>query len=158
MSDIINANKEYSLYYFKLGVLLFFATWFLIAFLTNLIDLFNILNLTNQWKFHSSNYLALKEVLHIYNTPDIILNFLFFFNIFIQGISALLFFYASFRYFKNYNAWPLINIAFDASIALWAVFLVMEEIFIAYAYEATHIRLLMLEIISLLSLHLLPSR
>lgn len=94
------------------------------------------------------------------NNPDIQLStkhpkFSFYCDIFIQAISALLFFLAFWAFFKKRNAWPLINIAFGISMALWAIFLIMEEFFIAYSYEGTHIRLLSLELISLCLFHLL---
>lgn len=149
-------QKSFCLSYLKSGILLFFAVWFMLAFLTNLVDLFNNLHLTNQWKFNSGNYLALKSVLHIYNTPDFIFNFLFYCDISIEGLSAILFLIAGFHSLKKQNAWPYINIAFCLSMALWAVFLVMEEAFIAYGFEAVQIRLLSLELISLLAMHLLP--
>lgn len=148
----INKNKD-NLYYFKLGTLCFFACWFSIAFLTNLFDLLNTLQITHEWKFHSGNYLALKKVIDTYSTPTAILNFLFVSDVFIQGLVAILFSFASLFYLTGRNAWPCIYLAFAISMALWAIFLILEEIFIAYAYEATHIRLLVLEIVSLLLLH-----
>lgn len=81
---------------------------------------------------------------------------LFSLDIFAQGLSAILFFIAAFCLWKRVYVWQTINIAFSLSMSLWAVFLIMEELFIAYPYEATHIRLFMFEMISLLALHLLP--
>lgn len=150
-------SKSYGLDYLKLGILLFFAIWFFIAFLTNVIDLCNFLHITNQWQFHSGNYLALKTVTAIYDTPTLVLNLLFFCDILIQGISAVLFFIAFLQSLQQHS-WSLINIAFSISMALWATFLILEEIFIAYTFEATHMRLLTLEMIALLTMHLLPSK
>lgn len=150
-------NKSCNLFYLKQGILFFWACWFLIAFSTNLIDLLNAFHVTNEWKFHSGNYRTLENVINIYHAPSFILNLFFCSDIFIQGIAALLFFAASLRFWKSYDALPCINFAFGISMALWAMFLIMEEIFLAYSYEATHIRLLLLEMLSLFAFYLLPS-
>jgi hypothetical protein len=43
-----------------------------------------------------------------------------------------------------------------ASLGLWAAFLVADEVFIAYAVEATHLRLLTAQLATLLAVELLP--
>ncbi|KTD61088.1 hypothetical protein [Legionella spiritensis] len=149
-------TRTYALFYIKLGFLLFFACWFAIACLTNLVDLANAIHLTNEWAFHSGNLAALAKVLAIYHTPTWFLYALFCSDIIVQGTSAVLFAVASWQFGINRYPWPWINTAFGISMALWATFLVMEEIFIAYAFEATHIRLLILEMAALLVVHGLP--
>ena len=151
-----NQKQDYDLFYFKLGILAFWGIWFAIAFLTNVTDFLIATNLHAPSLFRSGNYSALEKVISIYNTPHYFLNILFSLNIFVQGLSAIMFFIATFCFWKRVYIWQTINIAFSLSISLWAVFLIMEEIFIAYSYEATHIRLFMFEMISLLALHLLP--
>lgn len=59
---------------------------------------------------------------------------------------------------KKRNAWPLINAAYGINMGLWATFLIIEEIFIAYSYEAAHIRLLSLELVLFLLIHLLHDK
>lgn len=151
-------NKYYGVYYIKIGILFFFSLWFSIAFLSNFIDLLNSIGITNEWRFHSGNYDAVKKTIQIYNAHQNILNFLFYSDILIQATSALLFFAAFLSFFIKRNAWPLINSAYGISMALWATFLIIEEIFIAYSYEAAHIRLLLLELVSFLLLHLLHDK
>ncbi|MBX3710205.1 MAG: hypothetical protein KIT56_09515 [Gammaproteobacteria bacterium] len=148
-------NKYYGIYFIKVGILFFFFLWFSIAFSSNFIDFLNSLGITNEWRFHSGNYDAVKKTIQIYNAPQSILNFLFYSDILIQATSALLFFAAFLSFFRKRDAWRLINSAYGISMALWAIFLIIEEIFIAYSYEAAHIRLL-LELVSFLLLHLLP--
>ena|SRR3990167_6013619 len=156
MALLSNQKQDYGLFYFKLGTLLFWGIWFSIAFSTNIADFFITTNTHLASSFRSGNYNALEKVIVIHNTPHYFLNILFSLDIFAQGLSAILFFIAVFCLWKHVYVWQAINIAFNVSMSLWAVFLIMEELFIAYSYEATHIRLFMFEMISLLALHLLP--
>ncbi len=154
----INKKQDYSLFYFKQGILLFWCCWFFIAFLTNLTDFLITTDTMTASSFRSSNYHALGKVISIYNTPHYFLNGLFSLDIFAQGISAILFLIAAFCFWQRTYVWQTINIAFSISMALWAVFLIMEEIFISYSFEGTHIQLFMFEMVSLLTLHVLPQQ
>lgn len=151
-------NKYYGLFFIKQGLLLFWSCWFAIAFLTNMMDFLVAKQIIIASNFHSDNYNALKAVISIYNTPHYILDLLFPLDILAQGISSTLFFIAAFCFWHRNNYWPWINIAFGISMFLWATFLILEEVFIAYSYEGTHIRLFMFEMVSLLMLHLLPHK
>ncbi|MGB6976147.1 MAG: hypothetical protein WBE18_01625 [Gammaproteobacteria bacterium] len=150
-------NKGCGLFYIKLGCLLFWTVWFSVAFTTNFFDFLSVVGwLSKGWHFLSGNYHALVNVLHVYNTPPSLLNILFALDISTQGISAILFFTAFICFWRNVYVWQIISLAFGVSMALWAAFLVMEEVFIAYPFEATHIRLLIFEMICLLMFYLLP--
>jgi hypothetical protein len=158
VSTPLLGNKERNpLFYIKLGCLLFWAVWFLVAFITNFFDFLNLIGwIPPQWHFHSGNYHSLENVVSIYHTPNSLLNLLFALDILAQGISAVLFFIAFFCFWRGIYIWQTIPLAFGISMGLWAVFLVMEEVFIAYSFESTHARLLIFEIVCLLMLYLLP--
>jgi hypothetical protein len=47
-------------------------------------------------------------------------------------------------------------LAFTVGLALWAGFVLADEIFIAYTLEAVHLRLFGLQLLSVLALRLLP--
>jgi hypothetical protein len=152
-------NQSQGLFYIKLGCLLFWAVWFSVAFSANFFDFLNMeKELPLEWHFLSGNYQALATVLNIYHTPHGLLNTLFILDISIQAISAILFFVAVIYFLRAVCVWQTVNLAFGISMALWATFLVMEEVFIAYPFEATHVRLIVFEMICLLALHLLPHR
>ncbi|EKD54654.1 MAG: hypothetical protein ACD_60C00060G0022 [uncultured bacterium] len=156
MNLLENEKKYYGLFYIKQIILLFWGAWFFIAFLTNVTDFLMNTETISPTLFHSGDYSALAKVIHVYSTPHYFLNILFSLDVLIEGTSAFLFLIAALCFWKRVYSWQTINIAFLISISLWAVFLLMEEIFIAYSYEATHLRLLTSEMISLLMLHLLP--
>jgi hypothetical protein len=42
------------------------------------------------------------------------------------------------------------------SLGLWAAFLVADEVFIAYPVEATHLRLFIAQLVTLLAVEVLP--
>jgi len=150
-----NDNQYFGLSFLKQIILLFWGIWFSIAFITNFTDLLHY-QYNTTLPFRSGNYIALEKVIAIYNAPYYFLNMLFLMDIFVQGISATLFLIAAFCWWKRIYTWQTVNCAFIISLSLWAVFLIMEEIFIAYSYEAVHIRLFIFELISLIAIHLLP--
>lgn len=113
-------------------------------------DFFIALHIIPKLVFHSGNYEALQNVLDIYKTPNYFLNILFALNILMQGLSSIVFFIAAIYFWINPFISKAVIFAFSLSIALWAVFLIMEEIFIAYRFEATHFRLLIAELVSLI--------
>jgi hypothetical protein len=145
------------MFFIKLGSLLFWSCWFTLVCLTNIFDFMHAYHgLPDNWQFRSGNYALLEKVLEIYHTPPAILFTLFSLDILVQGTSAVLCIISSITFLVNRQITPIINIAFGISMALWAVFILMEEVFIAYGYESVHIRLLAFEMLNLLMLHLLP--
>ena len=48
--------------------------------------------------------------------------------------------------------------AFTVSLALWGVFLLADEIFIAYSIEGTHLRIFAAQLVTLLVMELVPER
>ena len=148
------------IYIIKAGLLLFWALWFTLAFSTNFFDLLKALHhLPISWQFNSGNYQAVAQVISRYHGSSTLLNTLFVLDITAQLLIAIAFWVTFIRYITqkpNYFAW--INLTFGISVALWAVFILIEEIFIAYQFETTHIRLLVFELISLLSIHLLADQ
>lgn len=142
----------------KSGILLFFGTWFFIAFLTNFFDGLHSLDYLNLWKFRSGNFNQLLQVFSFYQVSPKLTGILFTCDIIVQGISSILFYIAFSQFYWNKKPWPWINCAFGISIALWGVFLIMEEVFIAYGYEGTHIQLAIFELISFAIIHLIPSQ
>lgn len=149
--------KSYGLHQIKSGLLLFWGLWFLLVFFTNSFDFLGVYNmLPSDWRFRSGNLSLILSVINIYGFSGAFANLLFFLDIIIQGTAAVLFFIAAVKLWTNRQAWKWINTAFGISTALWAAFILMDEFFIAYNFEGTHSTLLIMEIISLLAMHLLP--
>lgn len=157
MKELIGKLNKNSLFYLKLGLVFFWGLWFLLAFSTNVFDyLYHFNLLPTAWRFRSGNYQLLAGTISIYKTPIFILNTLYLLDMIIQGACALLFFKATYHFGRKKSRFRTTNLAFLVSIALWATFIIMEEFFIAYAFESVHIRLLIFELFTLIAIHQLP--
>lgn len=145
-----------TLHTLKRGILLFWALWFSCAWLSNLFDFLKHFEwISVYWVFVSGNFTFVQNVLSIYKLPPIVAEGLFVGVLLWEGIIAFCFWKAFFTY-KNLINLQWVNRAFLFSAALWATFLVTEEIFIAYLYEQTHLLLFLAQLICLWVIHALP--
>jgi hypothetical protein len=132
--------------------------WLSVAFLTNASDGLRALRLLpDHWQFASGNYAFMVQMTQKYALPAWLTAMLFSAVVLWEGSAALLFWYA----FGAFHATSLpgllaVYTAFLVSLALWAAFMIADEICLAYEAEATHMRIFMAQLISLLALHLLP--
>jgi hypothetical protein len=144
--------------YLKLGILLFWALWFFLAFLSNFFDLLKHFSLIpHTWMFASNNYSAVVAVLSIYNLPALFIDFIFSCVILFEGVISFVFWTAFFKFKKSSGKklrWT--NSAFMLSALLWALFLLIEEICSAYTYESKHLLLFLGALICLMAIHNLP--
>ncbi|GAB4031763.1 hypothetical protein [Spirosoma gilvum] len=133
------------------GLLLFWALYFTIVWLSNSTDALKVLSiLPGKWPFASGNYTLIVRVVAIYQSP-VWLSGLFFAGVILwEGISAILFwkaFRASVQ--QSLTQQSAISLAFGFSIGLWAAFILADEIFLAYmlgGIAATHYNLLLAEL------------
>ncbi len=143
----------------KHGVLLFWAVWFTIVFVTNLIDgLKGVHLMGNRWKFASGNWAAIKEITAIYKTLAWLAPILFAGTIAWAGVSTILMWRALVLFAGVGDPLGLgaVYAAFAASLGLFAAFLIADEIFIAPAYEIKHLCVFLALLVSMLVLGLLP--
>ena len=142
----------------KQGILLFWALWLTVACLANTCDGLKACHVLGAgWKFASGNYALMVETTQKYHTP-LWLNAMLFFGVILwQGCSALLF-WSAFSAFQGVHqpGGHTLYQAFPVSLALWAAFIIIDELFLAYETEDTHLRVFTAQAISLLLLVLLP--
>jgi hypothetical protein len=142
----------------KRAILCFWALWFTLAVITNLMDGLKALEiLSDTWPLASGNYALIIEVMQAYTPAPWLTAGLFLGAIAWESLAAFLFWQA-FRKFRGIDQGnqDIVYIAFTASLGLWAAFILIDEIFIAYAIENTHRQLLILQLLSLLALRVLP--
>jgi hypothetical protein len=142
----------------KQGILLFWALWLTVAWLANTCDGLKACHLLGaRWKFASGNYTLMVETTRKYRTPRWLNAVLFGGVILWQGWAALLF-WLSISVFQGLHrpGGNALYAAFLVSLALWATFIVVDEIFLAYEAEDTHLRVFTAQAISLLVLVLVP--
>jgi hypothetical protein len=135
----------------KSGVLLFWAAWLTIVVATNVCDALKAGGaLPAGWTFASGNWPLMLKVTGVHATPVPLVAALFLGVILWEALAAVLF----------WRAWAASGrgglIAFIVSLALWAVFILADEVFLAYQLEPAHMRIFGLQLISVLALRLLP--
>lgn len=144
-----------NLHLLKRGILLFWALWFSVVLATNLCDALKQLGLLDAtWSFASGNFSYMQAVAGRHHTPRILIIGMFAGVVAWQALVTALHWRAFARYLPGARA--AIVRAFVPNAALWGAFMVADEFFIAYEPEATHIRLFMLALLSLLTIFLLP--
>jgi hypothetical protein len=140
----------------KRVLLLFWAVWLSVVFTTNVADGCKALGLLGQdWAFASGNYRFLAETTARYEPPAWLNGLLFLGVVCWEGAAALLFWLAGLRFRRKKGGRRLVYLAFTAGLSLWAVFLVADEVCIAYAVEGTHLRLFTAQLATLLAVELL---
>jgi hypothetical protein len=140
----------------KRSLLLFWAVWLTIVFLTNAQDAAKAAGLRDDsWAFASGNYRFLTETTARYGTPDGANAAMFAGVIAWEGVAALLFWRASWIPLGASGRSGRYT-AFTTSLLLWAAFMLADEVFIAYAVEGTHLKLFIAQLVTLLVVELLP--
>jgi len=144
--------------FLKRALLFFWALWFSIAAITNIMDgLKAVAFLPNPWPLASGNYAFIVDTMHAYDPPRWLTASLFLGVIAWECLTAFLLWQAC-KQFRGIDQQGLTAVyrAFTVGLGLWASFIIADEIFIAYEIEHTHRQLFILQLLSLLGLRLLP--
>ena len=151
------AVRGWSITTLKRGLLLAWALWFGIVFLTNACDALKALGvLSHDWSFASGNYDFIAKTTAIYHLPAWADGVLFGGVIVWEGACTLLFVRAFLVTGQKWGvAGPVLD-AFVASTALWVAFILADEIFVAYQIEATHREIFTSLLATLIALVILP--
>lgn len=146
------------LYWFKLALLAFWALWFAIVVLTNVFGGLKAMGrLPGSWTFASSNYEAVARATARYRPPPWVPGLLFAAVVVWQAaVAALLAWALAASIAAGSLAWPIVNLALGGGIALWAAFMLADEITLKYEFERTHELLFIAQLASLIAMHLLP--
>jgi hypothetical protein len=142
---------------FKRLLLLVWAVWLSVVFLSNLADAAKGLGwLPESWTFASGNLHFIRETTARYGTPDAVNGALFAGVVVWEGVATVLFWRAAWAFRGGGVGREAVYRAFAVSLLLWAGFLVADEVFIAYPLAATHLRLFVAHLVTLLAVELLP--
>ena len=141
----------------KLGLVAFWAAWFWIVLLTNVLGGLKALGrLSPKWKFASANYEAVAKAIAVYRPPRRLAAWLFASVVLWQLAAALLFTWAAWSSVSSGTIdLAAAHRAFGCGIALWAAFMLADEITLKYEFERTHELLFIAQLASLMALHLL---
>lgn len=145
----------------KRGTILFWALWLTVVLITNVLDLLKSFGvLPADWSFASGNYDLVAQTVARYNLGGALVILLFVGVIIWEALAALLLW----RGYAAYDTTPdtihgglqAVYSAFAVSLALWAAFIVTDEIFIIYDLEGTHMGIFTSQLVTLLAIRLLP--
>jgi hypothetical protein len=141
----------------KRGLLLFWALWLSLVCATNALDAAKAAGLLPEWwSLASGNYAFLVQTTARHGTPAWVNAVLFAGVIGWEVLAAALFWLAGWSFRGGSRGRPAVYAASAAGVSLWATFILAEEVFIAYAVEATHWRLFTAQLATLLAIELLP--
>lgn len=138
----------------KTGLVVFWATWLSIVFLTNLfagLKAFRVL--PQEWKFASENWRLIQNATQIYAVPGWVSGLLFAGVILWQGI-AVGFFWIAVATGQTAGRGGLLALAIN--LGLWAGFMIADEIFQRYEQQSSHLEIFLAQLISALAVALLP--
>jgi len=144
--------------WFKHGLLLFWALWLTVITLTNLFDGLKAAGaLPSGWRFVSQNFDRVVQAVAVYGAGTRLATVLFGGVILWQGLAAVLFWYAAVGSLQVGGIlWPAADLAFTVVLALWAAFIVAEEVFKQYRTEISHVLFFTVQLVSWLALYRLP--
>jgi hypothetical protein len=137
----------------RTGLLLFWALYFSIIWLSNTTDALKALDLLPPtFRFVSGNYSMVSKVVGIYSSPVWLAGLMFAGVIIWEGVGAILFWKAVASTIRKPDS-SLVSIyrAFGITIGLWATFIFSDEVFLAYEFpglSSTFFSLLIAELAS----------
>jgi hypothetical protein len=141
----------------KCGLICFWAIWLSIVFASNVCDaLVQLGSLPATWPFASGNYAAIVKVTARYAVPSMVLGGLFLGVILWEGIGTVLFWRAAVMARRAGGGRDAVYQAFGCGLALMAAFVITDEVCIVYDLEASHLRLFIAMLVSLLFIELVP--
>ena len=140
---------------------MFWATWLSLVLILNILDVLKHHGALGEgWKFNSGNFPFMQAVVKVYGTPNAI-TWVLYISAIVWEVVAVGLLWAAFASFDPTNL-RLVNLAFLVNLALWALFVVMDEIFLAFLVPGfnimeTHRSLFTANLVSLMAIHLLPN-
>lgn len=141
----------------KSGLIVFWAIWLSVVLASNVCDaLVQLGALPATWPFASGNYAAIVKVTSRYAVPSTVLSGLFLGVILWEGIGTVLFWRAAVVARRAGTGRDAVYAAFGCGLALMAAFVITDEVCIVYDLEASHLRLFMAMLVSVLFIELVP--
>lgn len=142
------------------GLVVFWALWTTIVLATNVTDVLKVGGvLPAWWAFASGNYALVAKVAAIYRLPSAAVAFLFAGLVAWQALAMALLWRAAAALAPGGRGREAVDRAFTVSLALWAAFIIADEVFIAYHtvdLGGVHMGIVTAQLVSLLAIRLLP--
>ena len=147
-----------TIFYFKLGILVFWGSWYLIAFFTNVCECFEHLRvLPKAWPFASGNLRGVTQAVKTYSASRWLPRLLFSGVLCSQLLVVFLFGWAIISSAGGSLNFKAIDAACVSGLGLWAVFMLADEILKQYDVEHSHVLFFIAQFVTFLSFYVLPS-
>ncbi len=157
----LGAGLNLDLVTLKAGIILFWAVWLSLVLVLNILDVLKQHGvLGDGWKFNSGNFPFMQAVVKVYGAPNAI-TWVLYLSAIVWEIVAVAFLWTALLGFDPNNLRP-VNLAFLVNLALWAMFVIMDEFFLTFLVPGfnimeTHRSLFTANLVSLMAIHLLPN-
>lgn len=139
----------------KRGLLIFWAAWTGLVFASNAADgLKELRVLPESWAFASHNFNLMIKVTAIYHLPEWTVAALFCGVIGWQAAGT----WAYSRAATKPSAGGQILSAFGVNLALWAAFMIADEVFLAYPMENVHRAVFTAQLLTLIGVWMVAER
>jgi hypothetical protein len=140
----------------KQGLVFFWSVWITLAFVTNGFDGLKVAGvLPDGWKFASGNYAYIDDATDKYAVPGWLTGLLFAGVLVWEGLAVVLY-WIGFSSYVGDGGLGGITTALAVTIALWAAFMIADEVFRIYEQQTTHVLLFISQMVTLLALYVLP--
>ena len=146
-----------SMFFFKRTLVVFWALWWILAFLTDFLGGLYLLNVfTESWLPHS-NYPSLVASLVQYDAPNLLPSVFFVGIIAWSLLSALAFIYAALTPRQPSQRWlARVNAAFIISLGLWLAFFISDQVVMMFDLEQNHMVQGGFQLLTSMAIHFLP--
>lgn len=143
--------------YFKKGLVIFWALWWLIALWTDIVGVLSHLGIIQASWAPDTNFPFLVSSLAIYHSP-VWLAWLFIIGILSWSfVSSAAFVMASFCSAGSKQVWlKWVNLAFVISLGFWLAFFLADQMVMKFDLEQNHMVQGGFELLTFLAIHLLP--
>ena len=144
---------------FKQIIVGFWAIWWFIAFITDLLGGLIHLNFFHLSWLTDGNYLFLVQSLSLFHPAEWITALFYIGIILWSGLCFVLFTWAALSDSSNQQRWlNRANMAFIVSLTFWLAFFIMDQIILKFDLEANHMVQGGFELLTYLSLYILPDK
>jgi hypothetical protein len=147
---------QFDLMWLTRGLLFFWSVWMSVVFVTNLFEgLIELGLLSENWPVKSGNFDYVAKATATYSAPDWITALLFSGAVVWEGVAVILYWLGFWQLMRDGKAaLSYVDLALGASFALWAAFMVADEVFRMYRQQTSHMLLFISQIATLLMIHL----
>jgi hypothetical protein len=146
-----------AMFFFKRIIVVFWALWWMLAFLTDFLGgLYSLNVFTEPWVPHS-NYPALVTSLAQYDAPSWLPSLFFVGIIAWSLLSALAFVVAALTPRQPSQRWrERVNAAFIISLGLWFAFFISDQVVMMFDLEQNHMVQGGFQLLTFMAIHFLP--